>query len=60
MFVPSIFLPGFVTTGGNGGNVSFHGNNITAPSISLNRYGDSKLNFYTYMLNVNTGTILGQ
>ena len=59
MFVPSIFLPGFVTTGGNGGNVSFHGNNITAPSISLNRYGDSKLNFYTYMLNVNTGTILG-
>lgn len=54
----SLEIPGIVSDRGNSGNVYFRGNGITAPNISLNRYGDSKLNFYAYMLDVNTGTTL--
>ena len=52
----SLEIPGIVSDRGNSGDAYFHGNTITAPNISLNRYGNSKLNFYTYMLDVNTGT----
>lgn len=54
----SLEIPGIVSDRGNSGDAYFHGNTITAPSISLNRYGNSKLNFYAYMLDVNTGTNL--
>ncbi len=48
-------IPGIVSDRGKGGDAYFHGNRVTTPNISLNRYGDSKLNFYTYMLNIDTG-----